>query len=278
MKKIGIVGPGYVGQGVYRMFGDQVCAMWSPSGKSVPNEIKESGGATKEAINLCDLVIICSPTPMKEDGSCDTSSVMEAASWVKVPVVLIKSTVTPGTTEFLNEKYGDRFAFSPEYMGEGHYFTPPWRYPDPQDMKSHTFQIFGGPRKVTNAIVDIFMRKMGPHVFFAQTDSRTAEVVKYMENSWGAMKVTFANEWFEIAKAHGVDYREVRELWALDSRVEKMHTAVFPDKRGFSGKCFPKDINAIVHSSRHRGYEPKIMAQVLESNKAFVKMNEKENS
>lgn len=274
MKSIGIVGPGYVGQGVYRLFGEQIEAMWSPSGKSVPKEF-HGGRDTKEAINTCDLVVVCSPTPMKEDGSCDTSMVEEAASWIIAPFVLIKSTVAPGTTEMLNKKYGDRFAFSPEYMGEGHYFTPPWKYPDPYDMKSHTFQIFGGPRKVTNEIVDIFVRKMGPHVFFAQTDSRTAEIVKYMENSWGAMKVTWANEFYEIAKVHGVDYREARELWALDSRVEKMHTAVFPDKRGFGGKCFPKDISAIVHSTRKKGYEPKIMAQVLESNKDFIKMNEK---
>lgn len=281
LKTIGIVGPGYVGKGVYKMFGDQVQAMYSPSGNSVPLEFKhgvktdlsDEKRDTKEAINKCDLVVICAPTPMREDGTCDISAIEDAASWITVDTILIKSTVVPGTTEMLNKKYGERFAFSPEYMGEGNYYTPPWRYPDPKDMITHTFQIFGGPRPVTNRIVDIFQRKMGPHVFMAQTDSRTAEVVKYMENSWGGMKVTFANEWYEIAKAHGVDYREVRELWALDSRVEKMHTAVFPDKRGFGGKCFPKDLNAIVKSTEDKGYEPKIMKQVLASNDEFVKMN-----
>lgn len=272
LKTIGIVGPGYVGQGVYRLFKDQVQAMYSPSGNSVNEEFK-NGRDTKEAINKCDMVVICAPTPMKEDKTCDISKVDEAASWITVDTVLIKSTVKPGTTEMLNKKYGDRFAFSPEYMGEGNYFTPPWKYPDPKDMASHTFQIFGGPRPVTNRIVDIFQRRMGPHVFMAQTDSTTAEVVKYMENSWGGMKVTFANEWYEIAKVHGVDYREVRELWALDSRVEKMHTAVFPDKRGFAGKCFPKDLNAIVKSTEEKGYEPKIMKQVLASNDEFNKLN-----
>lgn len=287
MKTIGIVGPGYVGMGIYRLFGGQVQAMYSPSGKSVPPEFKEvqkwnaenhevfiyEARDTKEAINKCDLVVISAPTPMREDGSCDTSKVEEAASWVTAPLVLIKSTITPGTTEKLNKKYGERFAFSPEYMGEGHYFTPFWKYPDPIEMKYHSFQIFGGPRKVTQQIVDIFQRKMGPHVFYAQTDSRTAEIVKYMENSWGGMKVTFANEWFDICETLGVDYREVRELWALDSRVEKMHTAVFPDKRGFGGKCFPKDINAIVHEARKKGYEAEVMANVLKVNKKFTKKN-----
>lgn len=275
LKTIGIVGPGYVGQGIIRLFGDQVQAVYSPSGKSVPQEFKD-GRDTKEAINRCDLVVIAAPTPMTEDGSCDTSKVEESASWITAPLVLIKSTITPGTTEKINEKYGNRFAFSPEYMGEGKYFTPFWQYPDPVEMKYHSFQIFGGPRPVTQGIVDIFQRKMGPHVFMAQTDSRTAEVVKYMENSWGAMKVTWANEWYEIAKIHGVDYREARELWALDSRVEKMHTAVFPEKRGFAGKCFPKDINAIVHNTRKLGYEPIIMSTVLKANEKFNEMNEEE--
>lgn len=272
LKTIGVCGPGYVGQGIIRLFGDQVQAVYSPSGNSVPAEFK-NGRDTKEAINKCDLVVIAAPTPMGEDGRCDTSAIEETASWVTVPLVLIKSTIPPGTTEMLNEKYGKRFAFSPEYMGEGKYFTPFWKYPDPVEMKYHSFQIFGGPREVTNGILDIFQRKLGPHVFYAQTDSRTAEVVKYMENSWGAMKVTWANEWYEIAKAHGVDYREARELWALDSRVEKMHTAVFPDKRGFGGKCFPKDVNAIVKATEAKGYEPKIMKQVLASNEEFNKLN-----
>jgi len=294
MKTIGIIGPGYVGQGVYRTFGDQVQAMYSPSGNSVNEEFKPAlawrknypkgkdeiiakreARDTKEAINKCDLVVICAPTPMAKDGSCNWSAVEDAVKWITAPFVLIKSTIPPGTTEYLNKTYGERFAFSPEYMGEGGYFTPFWKYPDPKNMIMHSFQIFGGPRKVTNAMVDIFIRKMGPHVFYAQTDSRTAEVVKHMENSWGGMKVTFVNEWYEIAKAHGVDYREVRELWALDERVEKMHTAVFPDKRGFGGKCFPKDINSIVFETRKKGYEPEIMAQILKSNAKFVAMNER---
>jgi len=116
---------------------------------------------------------------------------------------------------------------------------------------------------------------MGPHVFFAQTDAKTAEVVKYMENSWGAMKVIFANEWYDICEVHGVDYREVRELWALDSRVEKMHTAVFTDKRGYSGKCFPKDVNAIIEATKEAGYTPEVMETVKRVNKKMLKKSEK---
>lgn len=270
-KTIGVVGPGYVGQGIIRLFKDQVQAVYSPSGNSVPQEFKDKGLNTKEAINACDLIVVSVPTPMGDDGTCDLQHVHGTLDWLKEDaLVLIKSTIVPGTTEELQKKYPKmKIAFSPEYMGEGNYFTPFWKYPDPVEMKYHSFQIFGGIREATNAIVNIFQRVMGPHVFYAQTDSRTAEFVKYFENLWGAMKVTFANEMFEAAQAHGVDYIEARELWALDSRVEKMHTAVFPDKRGFSGKCFPKDVRAFIEATVQKGYNPKLLKQVWNTNRQW---------
>ena len=267
-KTIGVVGPGYVGQGIIRLFGEQIQAVYSPSGNSVPLEFKHGFRDTKEAINKCDLIVLSVPTPMSEDGQCDLSKIQETFSWLKEDaLVLIKSTIIPGTTNQLQMQYPKmRIAFSPEYMGEGNYFTPFWKYPDPKEMKYHTFQIFGGIRSATNDIVNIFQRVMGPHVFYAQTDSRTAEFVKYMENVWGAMKVTWANEMFEAARVHEVDYIEARELWALDNRVEKMHTAVFPDKRGFSGKCFPKDVRAFIEATKKLGYDPKLLSQVWNTN------------
>jgi UDPglucose 6-dehydrogenase len=94
-----------------------------------------------------------------------------------------------------------------------------------------------------------------------------------MCNSWGAHKVTFANEWFEIANIFGVNYDELRELFVLDTRVEKIHTAVLKSKRGFGGKCFPKDVNAIVKATEKAGYSPELLKQVLKSNDEFIKKN-----
>ncbi|OGM31670.1 hypothetical protein A2803_04545 [Candidatus Woesebacteria bacterium RIFCSPHIGHO2_01_FULL_44_21] len=266
---VAIVGYGYVGKALHSFFGDSVAAVYDPQYKKIPGypQVK----VTQNAVNKCDLVVICVPTLESKDGSCDTSIVEQSVKWLSTPLILIKSTVEPGTTLKLSKKYGKELVFSPEYIGEGKYFTPPWRYPHPEDMKMHTFQIFGGPRQVTKKVVDLFTRIMGPHVSYMQTDSTTAEIVKYMVNSWGAMKVTFANEWYDICEAHGVDYREARELWALDSRVEKMHTLVFPDKRGFSGKCFPKDISAIIASAKKRNYVPKLLETVKSVNGEFVR-------
>lgn len=107
-------------------------------------------------------------------------------------------------------------------------------------------------------------------MFFYQVDAKTAEVIKYWKNTWGALKVTFVNEMFDVCKALGVDYYKAREGWLLDSRIEKAHTAVFVDERGFSGKCYPKDVNALARASEDAGYTPKLIRQVLANNTEYT--------
>lgn len=281
MAEVAIVGYGYVGRGIHRLFGKKIKAIYDPkptdeAAAEARNLGYEGEFNDRKAVNKCELTVICVPTPAMKDGSCDTSIVEKTVGWIESPYILIKSTVKPGTTAKLVKKTKKKIAFSPEYLGESRYFTPPWLYPDPREMKMHTFQVFGGEKEVTNKMVDIFSPVMGPHVFYAQTNSTAAELVKYMENSWGAMKVTFCNEWFDICKAHGQDYREVRELWALDPRVQKMHTLVFPDKRGFGGKCFPKDVSGIIKATQEAGYEPDLMKMVIKRNKYFSGLNKEE--
>lgn len=279
--KIAIIGYGYVGKAMASFFlRRNEIVVYDPFVFDRSNDSDKTKNFLTDShdeVNACGLAVICVPTPMSDDGVCDTSIVEETVSWLKTPLILIKSTVPPGTTDMLKGKYGGNIVFSPEYIGEGKYYVPQWKYPDPNDMVSHTFQVFGGDKKDTTRLVDIFIKIMGPHVFFYQTDAKSAEFVKYMENAWGAMKVTFCNEMYEICTALGVDYNTVREGWALDSRVEKMHTAVFPDSRGFGGKCFPKDVNALVGFAKHAGYDAKLIRQVLASNDEFVSKNENRN-
>lgn len=269
-KNIAIVGYGYVGQAMYRFFKDHYnIKVYDPFSSAIQS-------STKEEVNSCDFAVVCVPTPMSDGGEVDLSIIRETLGWLNTPNILIKSTIPPGTTEMLAKETGKNICFSPEYIGEGNYVVQWWKdkgYPHPTDMKYHDFQIFGGPREVTSAVLQYFKRVLGPDVRYHQTDSKTAELCKYMENSWAGMKVTFCNEFYELAKSVGVDYDELRELWLLDGRVERMHTAVFKDKRGFGGKCLPKDINGIVKVAEAHGYEPKFMKQMLESNKDFNSMN-----
>lgn len=220
-------------------------------------------------VNSCDLAIICVPTPMNADGSCDISIVEDVVSWVTTPLILIKSTVPPGTCAYLSRKYGKKVNFSPEYMGESSYFTPFWKYPDPTRAETHTFVIVGGPD--ASRILEPFMKVMSVDTRYMAVTAEEAELTKYMENAFFATKVAFCNEFYEIAKQFGVDYKKLRELWLLDSRINPNHTLVFEDKRGFGGKCLPKDINAIVKSSESKGFSPTLLKAVIESNNEIRK-------
>lgn len=262
---IGIVGLGYVGKGIQKLFGDKVTAIYDP-----PLGYKDI-----KCFREVDMAVVCVMTKENPDRSCDVSLVDASVNWLtkvkKKMLILVKSAVLPLEIEKIKKKYKARVVVSPEYLGEGKYFVPFWKYPDPKDMKYHSFQIFGGDKKDTSECVDMFMPVMGPHVDFYQTDLKTAALCKYMENSWGAVKVTFSNEWYDIAKTYGVDYNELRELWTADKRVEKMHTAVFPKKRGYSGKCFPKDTRAIIKDATSLGYKPELMVKMDKLNRKFSK-------
>lgn len=259
-KTVAVIGYGYVGKAVYKFFSDHF--------NILTYDILLPESASKEEINRkADLTLICVPTAMSKDKSADLTAVESTIKWLKVPLILIKSTIPPGTTAKLSAKYKKQIAFSPEYIGEGNFVVPFWKgYPDPLDMKKHEFVILGGPRKITGRILSFFKTVLGAEAKYFQTDSTTAELVKYTENSFLATKVTFCNEIYNIAKAFGVDYNELRELWLLDGRIGRSHTAVFDDKRGFGGKCLPKDVNAIVKASQKAGYDPKLIKAVLAVN------------
>ncbi|MEK7613576.1 MAG: hypothetical protein AAB439_01705 [Patescibacteria group bacterium] len=262
-KSVAIIGYGYVGKAIEAYFKDEYrIVLYDPF----------LGYMDKEPVNEADLAVVCVPTPMQEDGSVDLSAIEETFAWLKTPLILIKSTVPPGTTEALAKKYDlvERLVFSPEYIGEGNYPVPFWKdIPDTTNMKRHSFFIFGGNKKATAPVMEFFKRVSGAHTRFMYTDSTTAEMVKYMNNSWLATKVTFVNEFYEIAEKFDVDYNALRELFLLDGRVGASHTLVYTDKRGFGGKCLPKDVNGIVKASESKGYTAQFLKQVLESNKKF---------
>jgi len=285
MYKIGIIGYGVVGKGIHRLFKNEVLAIFDPfindEGKRFATEL---GGldynfSNKKNFKDLDLAVISVPTNETVNGKADTNLVRDTLKWLSIDikfkgVILIKSTTPPSELAELGKKY-KRIVFSPEYMGESKYFTPPWKYPDPVNMEAHTWQVFGGEKRDTSFCTDIFKRRMGVDTIFFQVDLMTAALTKYMENSFFAMKVTFCNEWFDIAKAFGVDYNQLRECWLADPRINRNHTLVFPESRGYGGKCFPKDTKAIIFDTEREGYEPKLMKAMDKANKVFRKANDK---
>lgn len=246
--RIGIVGYGVVGMAISRM------VSWQDDNELVIyDRYKEpfSEPWRRKAINTCELVFLCVPTPTDENG-CDISIVEKCASWITVPL-LIRSTVVPGTIERLTVATGNSdIAFSPEYIGESP--LHPWR-----EEGDCGFLIVGGPGSVFDLSRKLYDRCVGPRLRYFHTSARTAELCKYMENCFLATKVAFVNQFFDVARAMNVDFEELRKLWLADPRIGESHTMVTAE-RSFGGRCLPKDLAALIAAMRQLGGAPLLQA------------------
>lgn len=249
--KVGVVGLGAVGTAIAAMFKD--CTTYD----------EPRGIGSRAAINACDVAFVAVPTPSAADGSCDTSIVDDVVSWIEAPTIVIRSTVSVGTSRRLAEKYKKDIVFQPEY---GPAETPDHPF---NDLRNIRWIILGGPSKATARALRAWKSVYSSDVVVRRTTWEAAELCKYMENAYLAMKVTFCNEFFDVAAHLDVDYEELRELWLMDPRMGRNHTWVFPDDRGFGGKCLPKDLSAVIKVAVDAGYDPELLKQVERSNASF---------
>jgi UDPglucose 6-dehydrogenase len=211
-------------------------------------------------VNRCRFAFVCVPTPSDEQGRCDTSIVEEVVTWIESEIIVIRSTVPPGTSRMLAERYGKRVVFQPEY-GPG--ATPDHPF---QDVRDVNWAILGGPREWTVPVCDLYKTVLRSDLVIQQTDASTAELAKYMENAYLAMKVAFCNEFYDIAERMDVDYNELRELWLLDPRIGRGHTWVHPHDRGFGGPCLPKDLAALLRTADALSCNVPLLHAIEESN------------
>lgn len=249
---IAIIGYGVVGKSLLDLFsahGGHKIAIYDPA----------KGWSIKSHVNDCRIAFVCVPTPTAPDGSCDTAIVEEVIQWCDSDIIVVRSTVAPGTTDRLRRQTDKRIIFQPEYIGEtvAHPLV---------DHQAQSFSILGGPIKDTSPVADLYKGFYHAGHRFHFCSAICAELTKYMENAFYATKVTFCNEWFDIARAFGVDFNELRETWLADPRISRDHTFVYPDNRGFSGKCLPKDTSAIIAASQGRGVMPRLLESVMEVN------------
>lgn len=247
---VAIVGYGAVGRGIHQLFPD--AHAYDPP----------QGLGSRADVNHSRFAFVCVPTPMAEDGSCDTSIVEEAVAWIESEVIIIRSTITVGTTDRLRKLTGKSLVFQPEY---GPAETPDHPF---NDLRKVRWAILGGDRRDTRKVADLYKTAFSADFTIQQTDARTAELTKYMENAFLAVKVAFCNEFYDIAEAHGVDYNELRELWLLDPRIGRSHTFVLPHARGFGGRCLPKDLSAVIETARQVGVLPTLLEATRDANAA----------
>ena len=246
MHKIGIIGQGYVGTAVR-----EIMSNYYEIQTFDIDEKKSDTSSISELVTNNDIIFVCVPTPMKKDGSCDTSIVEDVVEKINFvgkddTLVVIKSTILPGTTNKLNKKYNYlSVVFNPEFLTEANFI---------EDFKNQDRIIIGGPRPATS-IMKMIYSKAFPNAHIIKTGSITAEMVKYTTNTFLATKVSFANEIKMVCDKLNIDYDKVVEYAVHDERLGKSHWAVpGPDgKLGFGGSCFPKDLNALIKLSEDFG-------------------------
>jgi len=238
---IGVIGQGYVGTAIKLGFQDHYKVLTYDKfdlAKSTHSKISD-------LVEETEVIFVCVPTPMRKDGTCYTGIVEEVIREINETangqIVVIKSTVPPGTTDKFNHEFSNvTVIFNPEFLTEENFLD---------DFKNQNRIILGGSRKGTNKLRQIYS-KVFPKAVIVKTGDKHAEMVKYFTNTFLATKVSFANEMYNICEQIGIDYDKVVEYAIYDERLGKSHWAVpGPDGDfGFGGHCFPKDLSAIINS------------------------------
>ena len=241
---IGIVGQGFVGNAVYQKFKKYYDVL--------TNDLDEnkSTSTLQNLVASCETIFLCLPTPMKQNGKCDVSIVervlqeidLFADNYETKKTIVIKSTIVPGTTKKWNDRYESLdIVFNPEFLTERNAV---------KDYDNQNRIILGGPRPATTELKQIFS-KVFPKATIIKTDSTHAEMVKYLTNNFLSVKVSFANEIYQLCDKLNIDYDKVVEYATYDERLGKSHWGVpgHDGDFGFGGHCFPKDLAAILHLS-----------------------------
>ncbi len=231
--KVGIIGNGFVGEAISFAFSSVAdMYIYDTDPSRCLNYI--------ESVHNCDFVFVCVPTPMYEDGSQDLSYVESAFEMATArPIYILKSTVLPGTTENLTEKYPNfKIIFSPEFLTER---------TAKLDMLTQSRIILGGELSLTDKAKDLFNERFKIKNII-QTDSKTAELTKYMNNTFFATKVSIMNEFKLLCDKIDANWEDALRGFVADGRIGDSHLNVpgHDGKLGYGGTCFPKDVNALL--------------------------------
>jgi len=263
MKKIGIIGRGFVGSAVEFGFSAQCgCNAIIKSFDIDESRKKDSLDVT---VNSSDFIFVSVPTPSNHTGI-DLSSLISALESIEQVnrrndnIILIRSTIIPGTTKKLDEKFKKlNIVFNPEFLTER---TAKF------DFINQSRFIIGGDPKFTNMVAQLYKWRFGNTAPIIQTNFETAELIKYMNNCFFATKVSFLNEMKILGQKIGADWDTSVQGFVSDGRVGHSHIQVpGPDgKLGFGGNCFPKDVKAILEFSKKLGVNLNTIKGAWETN------------
>lgn len=233
--------------------------------------------AALDAVHASDLSLICVGTPSRENGSQDLQHLQDVSREMgralrhhaPYHTVVVRSTLLPGTVESVvlplieeesDKQVGQDFGLcvNPEFMREGSavedYHHPPLTLIGAWDPRSAT-----APRALYEPL----------DAPLIETDIRTAEMLKYVSNSFHALKVGFANEVGVLCKELGIDSHAVMDLFVQDTRLNISAQYLRPGF-AFGGSCLPKDLRAITQKAKALGVEVPILNAIIPSNELHI--------
>jgi GDP-mannose 6-dehydrogenase len=236
-----------------------------------------AGSDPAAAVAQCDVLMVCVGTPGQANGSLDLSFVRrvvqqigeQLAGAAAYKVVVIRSTLLPGSMqgvvipileESSRRRAGQDFGvcINPEFLREG---SAIYDYDHPPKT------VIGASDERAAAVVrELYAALNAPLIL---TDLRTAEMIKYIDNSWHALKVTFANEVGRLCKAMGIDGRVAMRMFCQDTKLN-ISSAYLRPGFAFGGSCLPKDVRALTYQGRLLDVDTPVLSSILASNQLHI--------
>lgn len=255
--RIGIAGVGMVGGALKRYLEEQGHQLFLYDPRKLIGSLEE--------LNKADIVFLCVPTPYLQEGGFDLSYVEGVVgNLLRGKIVVAKSTVVPGTTEKLQAAYPHhKFLFNPEFLSEA---------TADEDMRNPDRQIVGHTEQ-SKDVTEMIMAILPSAPVQSTMPATEAEMVKYFNNTFNAVKVVFANQMYDLCQKTGINYDRVAEVAAASKFIQiKDHLKVIhKGYRGYGGKCLPKDTRALIQFAETLGVDLKLHKAIEEINNLLMK-------
>ena len=234
-------------------------------------------GNPDEAIRETDLSFVCVGTPSQPNGNLDLRYIRRICEQIGQALknktarhtVVIRSTILPGTMhkvviptleEFSGKKVGVDFGVcnNPEFLREGSAV---------KDFRSPPKTVIGELDQASgNAVAALYDKLDAPLI---RTDLETAEMVKYVDNSWHALKIGFANEIGTLSKSLGLDAHAIMNIFCRDRKLNISSAYLMPGF-AFGGSCLPKDLRALSYQAKMHDLQLPILSSILPSNEMQI--------
>lgn len=219
-----------------------------------------------DAVNQCEIIFLCLPTPPGADGQADLTAVLSVASHLgelitEYKVIVNKSTVPVGTADKVKERIAKKtdiefdVVSNPEFLKEGAAVND-FRKPERVVVGTRSEKA----AQIMRKLYEPYLKSDNPVIIM---DERSSELTKYAANAMLATKITFMNEIANICERVGANVDNIRRGIGTDSRIGKRFLFA---GIGYGGSCFPKDVQAIHHTSVELGYDFKILDSVMKVN------------